>query len=239
MASAFRSTRSLQLFTRPRPCRILTPQQLHSYRLNSSTTGESQNASETPLPASENTTTSNPEASQPKSDEQLAKKDAQIAEYKDLYIRARADYENLQKISTREKSQAKDYAIQSFAKDLVSNIDVLKLALDSVPEDFRKQPGSEEAGTSSNQTDSRKHLADLWTGVSSTKTLLEKTLSRFGVTPFDPTGEKFDPNKHEAMFQAPVPGKDPNSVLSCSKVGWMLRDRVLRPAQVGVVQGSD
>lgn len=132
----------------------------------------------------------------------------------DLYIRARADYENLQKITTREKAQAKDYAIQSFAKDLVSNIDVLKLALDSVPEPLRAQSTS----SSESADDARKPLADLWMGVSSTKTLLEQTLARFGVTPFDPTGEKFDPNKHEAMYQAPVAGKEPNSVLSCSKV---------------------
>ncbi|KAG0149044.1 hypothetical protein CROQUDRAFT_40411, partial [Cronartium quercuum f. sp. fusiforme G11] len=146
----------------------------------------------------------------------------------------RADYENLQKITSREKAQAKDYAIQSFAKDLVSNVDVLKLALDSVPEPLRTAPSSDGS-----TDEARKSLADLWTGVSSTKTLLEQTLSRFGVTPFDPTGERFDPNKHEAMYQAPVPGKEPNSVLSCSKLGWMLRDRVLRPAQVGVVQGSE
>lgn len=160
---------------------------------------------------------------------------------------------------------------------MVSNIDVLKLALDSVPESLRS---ASEVDLSSSSLDSKstpsssKHLIDLWKGVSSTKALLEQTLARFGVTPFDPTGEQFDPNRHEAMYQAPVPDKTPNSVLNCSKVsfnimiilllilfesltlniffvpltllqravikvGWMLRDRVLRPAQVGVVQGSE
>lgn len=169
--------------------------------------------------------------------EQLAQKDAQLTEYKDLYIRARADYENLQKITTREKAQAKEYAIQSFARDLVSNIDVLQLALESVPEPLRTF--KEDKTAESNDIENRKHLADLWGGVQSTKSLLEKTLGQYGVTSFDPTGQPFDPNKHEAMFQAPVPGKEPNSVLNCSKIGWMLRDRVLRPAQVGVVQGQE
>ncbi|KAI9600313.1 hypothetical protein H4Q26_000092 [Puccinia striiformis f. sp. tritici PST-130] len=157
--------------------------------------------------------------------DQLAQKDAQLNEYKDLYIRARADFENLQKITTREKATAKEYAIQSFARDLVSNVDVLQLALNSVPESLRTTKEGEP------ENEGRKHL--------STKSLLEKTLARYGVTPFDPTGQPFDPNKHEAMYQAMVPGKEPNSVLNCSKVGWMLRDRVLRPAQVGVAQGSD
>jgi len=122
-----------------------------------------------------------------------------------------------------------------FARDLVSSMDVLQLALNSVPEGVRTPPKGEESGAASPE---RKYLADLWGGVQSTKSLLEKTLAYHGVVPFDPTGRPFDPNRHEAMYQAHVPGKEPNSVLNCSKVGWMLRDRVLRPAQVGVAQGS-
>lgn len=180
--------------------------------------------------------------SSPALHDQLAQKDAQISEYKDLYIRARADFENLQKITTREKAQAKEYAIQNFARDLVSNIDVLQLALNSVPEALRSSSTpdnhKEEKKGAAAESPDRKHLTDLWGGVQSTKNLLEKTLARYGVVPFDPTGQQFDPNKHEAMYQVQVPDKEPNSVLNCSKVGWMLRDRVLRPAQVGVAQGA-
>ena len=56
--------------------------------------------------------------------------------------------------------------------------------------------------------------------------------------PFDPTGEAFDPNKHEALYQAPIPGKTPGTVLECQKVGYTIKDRVLRAAQVGVVQDT-
>ena len=61
-------------------------------------------------------------------------------------------------------------------------------------------------------------------------------LARHGVTTYDPTGEKFGPVLHEALYQAPVPGKEPGSVLECSKLGFMIKGRVLRAAQVGVVQ---
>jgi len=59
------------------------------------------------------------------------------------------------------------------------------------------------------------------------------------VVEFDPTGEKFDPNVHEAMFQAPIPGKEAGTVFETSKSGFMLKGRTLRPAQVGVVQDTN
>lgn len=71
-----------------------------------------------------------------------------------------------------------------------------------------------------------------------TRQELLKTLAKHGVTQFDPTGEKFDPNKHEALFQAPVEGKEPGTVLECQKMGYMIKSRTLRPAQVGVVQDT-
>jgi molecular chaperone GrpE len=65
---------------------------------------------------------------------------------------------------------------------------------------------------------------------------LLKTLEKHGVVQFDPLGEKFDPNRHEALFQVPMPGKEPGTVFDTQKTGFMLRSRTLRPAQVGVVQ---
>jgi molecular chaperone GrpE len=67
---------------------------------------------------------------------------------------------------------------------------------------------------------------------------LLKTLAKHGVTPFNPTGEKFDPNRHEALFQVPVPDKEPGTVFETQKDGYMLKSRTLRPAQVGVVQDT-
>ncbi|KAH9446344.1 hypothetical protein MJO29_015986 [Puccinia striiformis f. sp. tritici] len=238
MTSLLRPTRQLQRLISRRIQPTLNTSSALPRRFSSTTAGsqaETQDVPPTTAQAADTQPTSSDPNTQnkPITADQLAQKDAQLNEYKDLYIRARADFENLQKITTREKATAKEYAIQSFARDLVSNVDVLQLALNSVPESLRTTKEGEP------ENEGRKHLVDLWAGVQSTKSLLEKTLARYGVTPFDPTGQPFDPNKHEAMYQAMVPGKEPNSVLNCSKVGWMLRDRVLRPAQVGVAQGSD
>lgn len=71
-----------------------------------------------------------------------------------------------------------------------------------------------------------------------THRLLLSTLFKFHVKEFDPTGEKFDPNHHEALYQAPIPGKEPGTVLECQKTGYMIKDRLLRAAQVGVVQDA-
>ena len=136
----------------------------------------------------------------------------------------------------REKQNAKDYAIQSFAKELISNMDILHLALNSVPPEHQTLPDNNAEISSSSEHG--KHLVDLFVGVTMTTKEIEKTLGRFGVSSFDPTGQKFDPNLHEAMYQAPVPGKEAGSVLECQKKGWMLKDRLLRPAQVGVVMES-
>ncbi len=80
------------------------------------------------------------------------------------------------------------------------------------------------------------HLQELHHGVEMTQRLLSQTLFKYQVKPYDPTGDKFDPNKHEALYQAPVPGKEPGTVIDCQKVGYTIKDRVLRAAQVGVAQ---
>jgi len=80
------------------------------------------------------------------------------------------------------------------------------------------------------------YLQELYTGVEMTHRLLLQTLFKYHVKPFDPTGDRFDPNLHEALYQAPIPGKEPGSVIDCQKVGYKIKDRVLRAAQVGVAQ---
>jgi molecular chaperone GrpE len=66
--------------------------------------------------------------------------------------------------------------------------------------------------------------------------LLAQTLFKYYVKPFDPTGDRFNPNRHEALYQAPIPGKEPGTVIDCQKLGYTIKDRVLRAAQVGMAQ---
>ncbi|GAA6003915.1 hypothetical protein JCM10207_006465 [Rhodosporidiobolus poonsookiae] len=158
---------------------------------------------------------------------QLEEQKKLVAELKDARLRTLADFENLQKISTREKQAAKDFALQKFAKDLISEVGILDLALRSIPAD--RLVASETNGD----------LVGLHEGVSLTRRGIEKVLARHGVVAFDPTGEQFDPNKHEALYQAPVPGKEPGSVLECQEIGYTINGRLLRPAKVGVVLATE
>jgi molecular chaperone GrpE len=158
-----------------------------------------------------------------------------------------ADFLNLQRNSAREKEQTRDFAITKFAKDLVDTVDVLGLALKSVPQtlltpSLDSSHPTPSTSSSSPSTPSEKspqaYLNELYTGVEATQRLLLSTLFKYQIKPFDPTGDKFDPNKHEALYQAPIPGKEPGTVIDCQKQGYMIKERVLRAAQVGVVADS-
>ncbi|KAJ9125688.1 hypothetical protein QFC22_000651 [Naganishia vaughanmartiniae] len=135
----------------------------------------------------------------------------------------KADFINLQRRTEQEKTATREFAIQAFAGDLLSTVDILTTALSHVP-----QPIPSDA----------KDLIALYSGVQMTRGELLKTLAKHGVTPFNPTGEKFDPMRHEAVFQAPRPDKEAGTVFETQKEGYMLKSRTLRPAQVGVVQDT-
>ncbi|KAI9099399.1 GrpE-domain-containing protein [Phlyctochytrium arcticum] len=154
---------------------------------------------------------------------QLAEKDKQIAALQDSYRRALADAENVRQRAKKEVAEAKEYAVTKFAKDLIGTADVLEIAINAVPKE---------------ELTSNKHLNDLHTGVSMTQSNLVSTFRRFNIEKFNPVDEVFDPNFHEALFQAPIPGKEPNTVFEVAKTGYKIGARVLRPAQVGVVQES-
>jgi molecular chaperone GrpE len=148
---------------------------------------------------------------------------------------------NLQRNAAREREQTRDFAITRFAADLLETVDVLSLALKSVPESAltsqaeASSPDSTQSQSPNNKSPSA-HLQELHRGVEMTQRLLLQTLFKYHVKPYDPTGDKFDPNKHEALYQAPVADKEPGTVIDCQKIGYTIKDRVLRAAQVGVAQ---
>jgi molecular chaperone GrpE len=141
---------------------------------------------------------------------------------------------NLQRNAAREKEQTRDFAISRFAGDLLETVDVLSLALKSVPDSAITET-SPPSPSPDHKTPSA-YLQELHHGVEMTQRLLLQTLFKYHVKPFDPTGDKFDPNKHEALYQAPVPGKEPGTVIDCQKIGYTIKDRILRAAKVGVAQ---
>ncbi|KAI6109806.1 GrpE-domain-containing protein [Pisolithus sp. B1] len=183
--------------------------------------------------------------------EQLKAKEAEVADLTNRLRYLQADFVNLQRNAAREKEQQRDYAISRFAGDILQVVDVLSLALKSVPAPYLNAPSPPESPSSpppnpsdassaptSPQKSARDYLVELHHGVQMTHRLLLSVLSTYGVKPFDPTGEKFDPNRHEALYQVPIPGKEPGSVVDCQKIGFTIKDRLLRAAQVGVAQDT-
>lgn len=138
-------------------------------------------------------------------------------------MRSVADFRNLQDRTQREVKSAKDYAIQKFAKDLVDSVDNLDRALAQVPEEKLKD---------AEKAEHLKDLVNLYEGLRMTENILMQTLKKHGLERFDPSGEKFNPNEHEATFMTPMADKEDNVVIHTQQKGFRLNGRVLRAAKV-------
>jgi molecular chaperone GrpE len=143
---------------------------------------------------------------------------------KDKVLRTLADMENLRRRTEKEIADARTYAVTKFAGDMLSVADNLRRALETV---------SAEARETADGT-----LKSLMEGIELTERDLLKTLERHGIRKIDPKGEKFDPNLHQAMFEVPDPGVPNGTVREVVQSGFVIGDRVLRPALVGVAKGG-
>ncbi|RUP44042.1 GrpE-domain-containing protein [Jimgerdemannia flammicorona] len=164
-------------------------------------------------------------------DKQPIDKDKQIAELRDAYLRCLAEQENIFARSRKEIEVKEEFAIRWFAKDIVETVDILDMALSSVPESLLKP----DASASVDGVPATEALRNLFTGVSMTHSELLKTLKKYGIEKYNPINERFNPNLHQAMFQAPIPGKEVGTIFSVQKVGYIFKENVLRCPQVGVV----
>ena len=117
---------------------------------------------------------------------------------------------------------ASKFAVQGFAKSLLDVADNLNRAADSVPEADRT---SDEGST----------IRALYDGVVMTDKTLHKTFEKYGLTKIWPLDEKFDPNLHEALFEAPDPGREPGTIMHVGSAGYLLHGRTVRAASVGIV----
>jgi len=153
--------------------------------------------------------------------EALAK---EVAETRDKMLRTLAEMENLRKRTSREVADARLYGITGFARDVLDIADNLQRALDAVPDETRAaaDPG----------------LKALIEGVELTERSLHNTLEKNGVRKFDPSGEKFDPNFQQAMYEVPDPSVPAGTVVQVVQAGYMIGERVLRPALVAVSKGG-
>jgi molecular chaperone GrpE len=155
-------------------------------------------------------------------DDRLVALEAELAEQKDRLLRALAETENTRRRAQREREDASKYAVAGFAKDLLSSADNLRRALQSLP----------EAEVKDDRTRS------LLEGVAATERELLGVFERHGIKRLDPMGEPFDHNFHQAIFEAERPDQPSGTIVEVLQPGYVLHDRLLRPAMVGVAKGG-
>jgi molecular chaperone GrpE len=148
----------------------------------------------------------------------------EAADYKDKLLRSLAEMENLRKRTERQVADARDYGIASFARDILAVADNMDRALGALDADLREKADA-----------STKALLD---GVELTERELLKVLEKHGVKKFEPLGEKFDPNLHQAMFEIPDASRPAGTVGRVIQPGYMIGERILRPALVAVTKGG-
>jgi molecular chaperone GrpE len=146
------------------------------------------------------------------------------AEYKDKHLRTLAEMENLRRRTEREVAESRIYAIASFARDTLAVADNMARALPALDAALR------------NSADV--NVTALLDGVALTERELTKVLEKHGVRKFEPQGEKFDPNLHQAMYEVSDPALPAGRVAQVVQAGYMIGERVLRPALVAVAKGG-
>lgn len=142
---------------------------------------------------------------------------AERDELKDRFMRALADAENARKRSDKDRREAENYGGSKLARDMLPVYDNMKRALETATDDQREVAGP------------------LLEGVELTMRELLNVFKKHGIEVIAPqVGDRFDPQMHQAMFEAPVPGTNAGDIIQVAAEGFMLHDRLLRPAQVGV-----
>ena len=157
------------------------------------------------------------------SDVRIAALEEELLQTKDRLMRALAEGENTRKRALKERDDAGKYAVSSFAKDLLDFSDNFSRALGAIPEDLKG-------------VDPR--LSNVMEGLSAMEREILKVFDRHGIQKIEPLDEIFDPNFHEVMFEAPMPGKAGGTIIQVIEPGYVLSGRLLRAAKVGVAQGD-
>ncbi len=165
-----------------------------------------------------------PESEQEKIAKAMEMLIAENAELKDRVLRGAADMENLRNRTARDVRDARTFAVSNFARDMLAVADSLHTGLAHFTEEQRKTADA--------------NVVALIEGMELTERALMSTLERHGVKKLEPMGEKFDPNFHQAMFEVPNAEVPNNTVVQVVQAGYVIAERVLRPAMVGVAKGG-
>ena len=157
--------------------------------------------------------------------DRISELEADLAEARDRALRAVAEAENTRKRLLREREDVRKYAVADFSRDLLDFSDNFSRALAAIPEEARND----------------ELIKNVVVGVEAMEKELLKTMEKHGISKTEPMDEMFNPNFHEAMFEAPGTGKPAGTIIELIEPGYMLHDRLLRPARVGIAKddGSD
>ncbi len=182
---------------------------------------EDHQTGEAPETEAENVADFPAEDTHPAAEPQNFTAEDELAKTKEQLLRALADAENTRKRAIKEREDASRYAIAGFSKDMLDIADNLRRALDAVPEDL---------------LEAEPRLKNLVEGIEATERALLNNFEKNGIKKLEPLGEPFNPNFHEVMFESPGTGKPAGTIIQIIEVGYILKDRLLRPARVGVAK---
>lgn len=158
---------------------------------------------------------------EPGAEDEIIDPAAEIAALNDRLLRTLAEGENLRRRAQREREDTAKYAIANFARDILSVADNLQRALSSLPE---------------TPSDADDPIAAFTDGVKLTERELQSIFERHGIEKIDPQGQKFDHDRHQAMFEMPTADAPAGTVVQVLEVGYLLKDRLLRAAKVAVAK---
>lgn len=147
----------------------------------------------------------------------------ELATAKQAALYAQADTQNVRRRLEKDAQDARAYATTGFARDILSVADNLARALEAIPENLRGDEG----------------LKGFITGIEATQRELSSVFERNGITRIESVGQSLDPNKHQAMVEIPSAAAAPGSIIHEMQAGYMIKDRLLRPALVGVAKQPD
>jgi|AntRauTorcE11897_2_1112592.scaffolds.fasta_scaffold00328_10 molecular chaperone GrpE len=164
-----------------------------------------------------------PEENTGVADDKITALENEVADLKDRLLRTLAETDNIRKRSEKERADTAKYAVSGFARQLLPVADNLRRALEAIPEEDRGQ----------NET-----LNSIFVGVEATERELHRAFESTGIKVIDAMDQPFNPNFHEVMFEADMPDKAPGTVIQVLEPGYMIQDRLLRPARVGVAKGK-
>lgn len=157
-------------------------------------------------------------------EDHIARLEKELADNRDRTMRALADAENTRKRAMKDREDAGKYAIARFAKDLLDFSDNFGRAISAIPQEMK-------------EADDR--VKNVVEGIEAMQNELLSVFDRNGVTKISPLDEKFDANYHEVMFETPMPGKEAGTIIQVIEPGYVLNDRLLRAAKVGIAKAED